>query len=147
MIRLHGVDYCGSVCDGPGVRTVIFLQGCTRRCQGCHNPSTWDVDGGYCLEEERLVHELLERSPTKRVTISGGEPLLQVDAVEKLAGLLKAEGYDVALYTSFARREVRPSILEKVDYIKTGEYIQALRTTVRPYVGSENQVFETLVHN
>jgi len=105
------------------------------------------MNGGYCVAEANLVRELLERSPTKRVTISGGEPLLQEDAVEKLVGLLKKEGYDVALYTSFAKHEVRPSILERLDHIKTGEYIQALRTTIRPYVGSENQVFETLTHN
>jgi len=104
------------------------------------------LNGGYGIEETCLVHELLENSPTKRVTISGGEPLLQADAVEKLVGLLKREGYDVALYTSFSRREVRPAILAKLDYLKTGEYIEALRTTVQPYVGSENQVFEALEH-
>lgn len=144
MIRLHTVDYRGSACDGPGIRTVIFLQGCRRRCHNCHNPSTWDERGGYEVEEEALAGELLERCPTKRVTISGGEPLLQPRAVEKLVGLLGREGFDIALYTGCGREDVPPGILAGLNHLKTGEYIDALRTTVKPYVGSENQVFETL---
>lgn len=146
MIRLHGVDYRGSVCDGPGIRSVIFFQGCMRRCPGCHNPTTWDLDGGYDIEETSLLSELDRCSPTKRVTISGGEPLLQQDAVEMLVGLLKQEGYDVALYTGFAKQEIRPTILAMLDYVKTGEYVEALHTTVIPYVGSKNQIFEALKH-
>ena len=144
MMRLHTVDYRGSACDGPGIRTVIFHQGCRRRCPNCHNPSTWDEKGGYEVEEAALVRELLERSPTKRVTISGGEPLLQPEAVEKLVGLLNREGFDIALYTGFHREDVPPGILAGLNYLKTGEYIDALRTTVSPYIGSRNQVFETL---
>lgn len=144
MIRIHCVDYRGSTCDGPGIRTVVFLQGCLQHCPGCHNPSTWDTEGGFEMEEADLVRDLLQRSPTKRVTISGGEPLLQARAVKVLVALLEREGFDIALYTSFQRQDVPSDILRRLNHLKTGPYIAALRTTVIPYVGSENQLFETL---
>ncbi len=144
MIRIHCVDNRGSVCDGPGIRTVVFLQGCLRHCPGCHNPSTWDTEGGFEMDEADLVHKLAQHSPTKRVTISGGEPLLQTQAVETLVTLLKQEGFDIALYTAFQKQDVPPSILQHLNHLKTGPYIKALHTTVVPYVGSKNQQFETL---
>lgn len=144
MIRIHSVDYRGSICDGPGIRTVIFLQGCLRHCPRCHNPQTWDMDGGRLMPEEELAGEVIRLSWTKRVTISGGEPLLQTDSVVKLAALLRAAGFDTALYTGFSRQDVPESVLEHLEYLKTGEYVDALRTTVVPYVGSKNQVFERI---
>ena len=146
MIRYQTIDARGSMCDGPGVRTVIFLQGCNRYCYNCHNPSTWDRNGGTLISEEALRDEIVRCSPTKRATISGGEPLLQAEAVAKLIALLKEGGFDVALYTGFERSDVPDAILEQLDYLKTGPYVDALRTTVTPYVGSTNQRFETLEH-
>lgn len=145
MIRIHCIDDRGSVCDGPGIRTVVFLQGCLRHCPGCHNPSTWDTEGGFEMDEANLVHKLVQCSPTKRVTISGGEPLLQAHALETLITLLKQADFDVALYTAFQKQDVPLSILQQLNHLKTGPYIEALRTTVVPYVGSKNQQFETLV--
>lgn len=144
MIRIHCVDDRGSACDGPGIRTVVFLQGCLLHCPGCHNPSTWDTAGGFEMEEADLVRDLVQRSPTRRVTISGGEPLLQAQAVERLVTLLAQEGFDLALYTAFQKQDVPPGILQRLNHLKTGPYVKALRTTVTPYVGSENQQFETL---
>lgn len=144
MIRYHSIDSRGSVTDGPGVRTVVFLQGCDRHCPNCHNPSTWNRDAGILTTEGALRDEILKSAPTKRVTISGGEPMLQAGAVEKLIALLKEAGLDVALYTSCERSEIPKAILDHLDYLKTGPYVDALRTTVTPYVGSTNQRFEKL---
>jgi len=147
MIRVNYVDCRGSVVDGPGIRTVVFTQGCLRHCFHCHNPQTWDTQGGRLMREEDLAEEVIRGSPTKRVTISGGEPLLQTEAVIKLAGLLRRDGFEIALYTGYAREDVPEALLDVLDYLKTGEYIDSLRTTVTPYVGSKNQVFEKVSRN
>ncbi len=82
--RVHSVQTMGAV-DGPGVRFVVFVQGCSLRCVCCHNPDTWDAEGGQLLS----AHELAERAERYReyfgsnggVTVSGGEPLLQAPFV------------------------------------------------------------------
>lgn len=142
MLNVNTVDYRGSVCDGPGIRTVVFLQGCKRHCVCCHNPETWPLTTKTQISPEQLVKELARKAPTKRVTISGGEPLLQAEDVEELVRGLKSAGFDIALYTSLRRESVPNGIMQNIDYLKTGEYIDSLRTTVTPYVGSSNQLFE-----
>ena len=142
MLRVNSIDYRGSICDGFGIRTVVFLQGCTRHCPGCHNPETWKTDAGRAVEPDELALEIDKMSPFKQVTISGGEPLLQPEDLEALLASLKALGFEITLYTSHQRGEVPAGILNLIDYLKTGEYIEALRTTVQPFVGSTNQRFE-----
>ena len=141
MIRIHAIDDRGSICDGPGIRTVVFLQGCLRHCPNCHNPSTWDPRAGFDMDERELAQQLAERTPSKRVTISGGEPLLQKEALVHLLRELKARGIETALYTGFEWEELPKEILPLLDYVKVGSYIDALRTTVTPYIGSTNQAF------
>ena len=141
MIRINSIDDRGSICDGPGIRTVLFLQGCIRHCPNCHNPSTWDVTAGTAMEERELAELLAERSVTGRITISGGEPLLQKEALMELLKELKERGLEIALYTGYELDEIPESILSQLDYIKVGSYVDSLRTTVAPYVGSTNQKF------
>ena len=78
--RIHSVESMGLV-DGPGIRTVVFLQGCGLRCQYCHNPDTWAMEGGETCTPQQLTGRLLRFKPyfgqTGGVTFSGGEPLLQ----------------------------------------------------------------------
>ena len=84
---VHSLESFGSV-DGPGVRYVIFLSGCTMRCQFCHNPDTWQMKTGT----EYTADELLEKACRYRsywgskggITVSGGEPLLQIDFLTEL---------------------------------------------------------------
>ena len=83
-------------------------------------------------------------SRTKRITISGGEPLLQKDALLLLLEFLKQESFDIALYTGYEAKDVPINIKKKIDYLKTGEYIHDLRTTTEPYIGSVNQKFYEL---
>ena len=136
-----------SIVDGPGYRFTVWTQGCLHHCEGCHNPQTWDTQGGRLMREEDLAEEVIRGSPTKRVTISGGEPLLQTEAVMKLAGLLRRAGFEIALYTGYVREDVPEALLDVLDYLKTGEYVDSLRTTVTPYVGSKNQIFEKVSLN
>ena len=80
-LRINSIMKNPSLCDGYGYRTVVFLQGCDMHCPGCHNKSTWPLDKGTVMEVSDLAQILREQAINKKVTISGGEPLLQKDAV------------------------------------------------------------------
>lgn len=100
--RIHSFESFGTV-DGPGIRFVVFLQGCPLRCQYCHNPDTWGADG-----QEYSVDEVVERALKYRkyfgdkggVTVTGGEPLMQIDFVTELFTKLKAQGVHTCVDTS-----------------------------------------------
>lgn len=139
IIFINSIKYNSSLVDGPGVRTVVFLQGCDIRCKGCHNQSAWDIAKGIAMESENLANLLKEKVVNKKVTISGGEPLMQKDAVLELLDLL--QGFDIALYTGHELIDVPVEILQKVNYIKTGNFQIDKKTSVKPYVGSYNQEF------
>ena len=103
--RVSSLQSLGTV-DGPGLRYVIFLQGCPLRCVYCHNPETWDPAGGTAYAPEELVEKVLRcRSyfgEQGGVTVSGGEPLLQAPFVTELFRQLKEAGIHTALDTSGA---------------------------------------------
>ena len=75
-ILINSIDYKGSIVDGPGIRTVLYLQGCEQRCEGCHNTGTWDINIGKFVSVIDLANEIRRRSFNNKLTISGGEPLL-----------------------------------------------------------------------
>lgn len=101
--RVHSVETFGAA-DGPGVRFVVFMQGCALRCQFCHNPDTWAADGGRCVTAQALLQQALRfRSywgAEGGITVSGGEPLLQIDFVLELFAAAKAAGVHTALDTA-----------------------------------------------
>jgi len=139
IIIINSIKYLKSIVDGPGIRTVLFIQGCNRKCDDCHNPSTWDVENGKKVEVTDLVKELNEKCINKKLTISGGEPLLQYPAVLELVKSLT--DFNIVLYTGFEFDDVPPEILKFLDYLKIGPYIKEERTTIMPYIGSKNQKF------
>jgi len=99
---IHSFESFGTV-DGPGIRFVVFMQGCPMRCLYCHNPDTWEKERGREITAEEVVKNILKyRSYIKSggVTVSGGEPLLQIEFVTGLFKLLKSEGIHTALDTS-----------------------------------------------
>lgn len=111
IAKIHSIETFGSV-DGPGVRFVVFLNGCHMRCKFCHNPDTWDINGG----EERTSDELLTQALKYKtywksgggITVSGGEPLIQIDFLNEFFKKAKAKGVHVTLDTSgnpFTREE------------------------------------------
>ena len=140
-VRVNSLDFRGSTCDGPGIRNIVFFQGCARHCPGCHNPGTWAPNGGCAFSIADLVSTIDKHTPLKRITISGGEPLLQLDGLMDLVGALRARGYDIAVYTGNGLDEVPKKLLRLIDYIKVGDYRQDCRTSIKPYVGSTNQEF------
>ena len=101
--RIHSFQSLGTV-DGPGVRCVVFMQGCPLRCICCHNPDTWDFAGGEKADADELVKKILRFrnyfGTNGGVTVSGGEPLMQAEFVAELFTKLKSEGINTALDTS-----------------------------------------------
>ena len=104
--KIHSLESFGTV-DGPGIRFVVFLQGCPLRCLYCHNPDTWDTKGGskYLFTPDELLAEVLRYKSfiaKGGVTVTGGEPLLQAEFVKEFFLLCKEEGIHTALDTSGA---------------------------------------------
>lgn len=99
---IHSFETFGTV-DGPGIRFVVFMQGCPMRCLYCHNPDTWEFNAGRTYSPEEVAETALKyKSYIKNggVTVSGGEPLAQAEFVLSLFKLLKAQGVHTALDTS-----------------------------------------------
>ena len=100
--RIHSFESFGTV-DGPGIRYVVFLQGCPLRCQYCHNPDTWGGGGKEYAAEEVARQALRYKNyfgPNGGVTVTGGEPLLQIDFVIELFTILKEKGIHTCIDTS-----------------------------------------------
>ncbi len=138
-ITINSTDFNGSLVNGPGVRSLLFLQGCSRHCKGCHNPSTWDMSQGMTYDTSEVAELIRDKCRNRKLTITGGEPLEQADALLELLGML--EGFDICLYTSYELDEIPGNILKHLTYVKTGAYIQSQHTAATPYVGSKNQKF------
>lgn len=106
---IHSYETCGAV-DGPGIRFVVFTQGCPLRCKFCHNPDTWDPNTGTETDSADLIekisrYETFMRSTGGGLTVSGGEPLMQPDFVSDLFKRAKKRGIHTALDTSGAASE------------------------------------------
>lgn len=103
--HVHSIETFGSV-DGPGVRFVVFMQGCKLRCRFCHNPDTWDPGdkNAQCIEAGDLLKRALRYKtywgPKGGITVSGGEPLLQIDFLTELFTLAKKQGVHTAIDTA-----------------------------------------------
>ncbi|MBQ4292504.1 MAG: 4Fe-4S cluster-binding domain-containing protein, partial [Muribaculaceae bacterium] len=88
----------GTSVDGPGLRTSIYLAGCAHHCQGCHNPESWDFNGGNELDDDRLMEVIAYND--FNVTFSGGDPMGQPEALARLCRRIKAElGKTIWVYT------------------------------------------------
>ena len=144
MLNLSGIVE-DSIVDGPGIRTTVFSQGCPHRCEGCHNPETWEFGCGTDISEERIL-EIVRSNPLCRgVTFSGGEPFAQAAAFAKLAKLLKTAGYEVASYSGFTFEQLlrgsdaQRELLGSIDILIDGPFIQAAKSLELIFRGSRNQ--------
>ena len=122
--RVHSVETCGTV-DGPGIRFIVFLQGCLMRCKYCHNRDTWDTEAGKLMTSDEIVTELLQyrnymEASGGGVTLSGGEAMLQPEFVKDIFTKCKAEGVHTCLDTNgFVRRldDTVKGVLEVADLV------------------------------
>jgi anaerobic ribonucleoside-triphosphate reductase activating protein len=138
ICRVHAIEPA-SRANGPGLRTVIWFQGCRRACPGCFNPLTHAADGGVEMETE----ELANRIATLGVSISGGEPFEQPEALLDLVQRLRARDLSILIYSGYAIEEIRampagPPVLGAIDILIDGPYIDALRGQ-GGFPGSANQ--------
>jgi len=144
-IRLAGV-VPESIVDGPGYRLAVFVQGCPHACPGCHNPKTHDFAGGHDGDTHEIIARLGKNPLVRGVTLTGGEPMMQADALCEIASAAKEKGMSVWCYTGFTLealiRENRPDrmrLLEQIDVLVDGPYIAHERSLDLLYRGSANQ--------
>ncbi|WP_334110224.1 anaerobic ribonucleoside-triphosphate reductase activating protein [Thermodesulfitimonas autotrophica] len=144
-LRIAGVVR-ESVVDGPGLRYVIFAQGCPHRCPGCHNPETWDPAGGYEITAAELLADISRNPLIAGVTFSGGEPFAQAAAFAALGRALREEGYNIVTYTGYTYEELQTiaekgvrELLAVTDILIDGPFILAERDLTLPFRGSKNQ--------
>ncbi|MBR4881563.1 MAG: pyruvate formate lyase-activating protein [Clostridia bacterium] len=100
--KIHSIESFGTV-DGPGLRFVVFMQGCPLRCQYCHNPDTWKMDGGTAYSPEELIWQFRKNRAFYShggITVTGGEPLLQIDFLIEFFKLAKQQGIHTCIDTS-----------------------------------------------
>lgn len=146
-LRLAGIEK-ESIVDGPGIRFVIFTQGCPHQCPGCHNPQTWDYQGGGLWTIADILKEIKKVRGIKGVTFSGGEPFDQAEALVVLAKEIKKMGLDIVTYTGFIFEELLAlgqinnayeSLLKLTDILIDGPFMQEYRDLDLPFRGSTNQ--------
>lgn len=131
-----------SVVNGIGVRDVIFFQGCEHRCKGCHNPHTWNRNGG----EERTIDDVLAElsESNNNVTISGGEPLLQFeDLIHLITKIRREQNKTIWLYTGYKYEDlpfyIKWMLSHYVDVLVDGAFEEDKKDLSLPFRGSSNQ--------
>ena len=146
-IRLSGY-ILESIVDGPGIRTVVFTQGCPHKCIGCHNPKTHPFDKGKIVPIKEIVQLLISNPLSKGLTISGGEPFVQPLSVLTLIKEYKTlrPNHDIIIYTGYTYESLiklnNPDILEILklsDYLIDGPFINSLKDLTLHFRGSKNQ--------
>ena len=140
-----------SIVDGPGLRYVIFTQGCPHHCKGCQNPQTHDLEGGYLADWETILAPLRENPLVFGVTFSGGEPFVQPEPLARLGREVKRLGKHLMIYTGYtyetdlldkngkARCEATDEFLSFIDILVDGEFDQDLYDISLKFCGSSNQ--------
>ena len=133
----------GTSVDGPGLRTSVYLAGCTHHCPGCHNPQSWDFGGGTTMTVDEIVADVA--ADEEDITLTGGDPLQQPKALLPLVKELKRRLHsNIWCYTGYswsqlvANSQLRP-ILDYLDVVVDGEFVQAKRDTGLRFRGSSNQ--------
>ena len=133
-----------SIVDGPGIRYTIFTQGCPFHCKGCHNPQSQPLKGGMDVKLKIFYDEIKQNPLVTGVTFSGGEPFIQAGALSLLAKVLKREGYSVWSYSGYTydkleRDDKFCSLLEQIDVLVDGPYVQSKHSMDIDFRGSTNQ--------
>lgn len=143
-IKVVNGDYIikDSIVDGVGLRNVLFTQGCKHNCKGCHNPGTHPFNLGKDIGIDKIIEELTKDTLATGITISGGDPMYQPEAVYELVKRLKGMGYNIWIYTGFGIKEldnVQKRVLEFIDVLVDGRFIEQEKSMEIKYKGSANQ--------
>ena len=134
-----------TVADGPGFRTSIYCAGCPNGCPGCHNPQSWDIRNGHEVSTEEVM-AVIEADPFARgVTFTGGDPMFQPEGFAELAEAIRSRtNKNIWCYTGFRFENIlhnprQRRLLELVDVLVDGPFVQALRDEDLLFRGSSNQ--------
>jgi len=142
-IRVLDIAY-QTMADGPGFRTAIYCAGCAHHCKGCHNPQSWDFNGGKPMEVQELL-DIIKADSMSNVTFSGGDPFYQVEAFTELARRIKEEtNKTIWCWTGFTLEEIQADeklsmMLPYLDVLVDGPFILEQRDTDLLFRGSPNQ--------
>lgn len=130
--------------DGPGFRTTVYCAGCPNRCPGCHNPQSWSIDNGREMEVGDILKVILA-DPFADVTFSGGDPMFQpVPFTELAKGIKEKSNKNIWCYTGYMFEELlvnpkRRALLEQIDVLVDGRFVEALKDETLRFRGSSNQ--------
>lgn len=133
-----------SIVDGPGIRYTVFTQGCPFHCKGCHNPQSQPLSGGAVVALIDLYKEIKANPLVSGVTFSGGEPFIQPKPLSIFAKILRSEGYSIWSYSGFTFDKLveddnRRELLEQLDVVVDGPFVQSKATLDIDFRGSYNQ--------
>ena len=143
-IRLASPMQEDSFVDGPGVRMVLWTQGCIHHCFNCHNPQTWDMQGGSVYSVEQLQKQILASHLQTGLTLSGGEPFLQVEPLLEIIKAAKEKKLNIWAYSGFTFEELladelKKELLMQIDVLVDGRFVNELKDYRRVFKGSRNQ--------
>jgi len=145
QVRLAGLTP-DSIVDGPGYRLAVFTQGCPHGCPGCHNPHTHAFEGGEWKDTDDILAMVKKNPLCDGITLTGGEPLCQAEALKGLAAQVQQLGLTVVTYTGYTLEDLlqendphRMELLAHTDLLIDGPFILARRTLEAPFRGSANQ--------
>lgn len=131
--------------DGPGFRTSVYCAGCRHKCPGCHNPQSWDFEGGQPMSTEEIMR-VIEADPfTQGVTFSGGDPMYQPEGFAELARAIhRRTKKDIWCYTGFTYERLvnnprQRALLQEIDVLVDGPFVKAERDETLRFRGSRNQ--------
>lgn len=138
-----------SIVDGPGLRAVIWAQGCLQNCPGCHNPCTHDLCGGFLADTSDVIAQLATFRLQRGITLSGGEPFLQPLPLTEIAAAARRMGLDVWAFSGYTWETLtdparsgaaeRLQLLRSVDVLVDGPFVRSLRDLSLRFRGSSNQ--------
>ena len=147
-IRLAADLQTDSIVDGPGLRAVVWTQGCRHHCKGCQNPQTWTFNGGGLVPIKMVLEAIDELEYHTGITFSGGDPMYQPEACMKIAKYAKKKGLNIWVYTGFTYEEliklskkepVYSEFLKVIDVLVDGRFVLAERDLSMLFRGSRNQ--------
>ncbi len=148
-LRIASPITIDSIVDGPGLRMVIWTQGCNHNCNGCHNPQTHNIQEGYEIDTKDIIEDIFKLRLQKGITLSGGEPFLQQEPLEEIAKVAKSRNLDVWCYTGFTMEQLlnkaNPSyfrnlnLLKTIDILVDGKFIMDRKDINLKFRGSSNQ--------
>ncbi|MDT8717288.1 anaerobic ribonucleoside-triphosphate reductase activating protein [Clostridium sp. 19966] len=146
-VRLAGIAY-ESLVNGPGMRRVLFAQGCPHNCKGCFNQDTHSFEGGALINMDEIVKDIIENPFVKGVTFSGGDPLEQADKFAFIAKELKKANKNIWCYTGYTfdyilehinERRGWKELLQYIDVLVDGRFEESLKQEGLKFRGSSNQ--------